>query len=324
MDMKSYILVGGGLLICLVLFHALVSAWLAKRRASNIDSEPVPDPLDGEAEIHAAIPWPGEEAPESSDPLLGDGEETEQDRRAPVLMDRLTAGAETDDAAVAVEESGDVHIEAMDALQDHATFDAETPEATQGTQDGAGTSRKGRRIDIRGKRTEPTVPRTSRSGFRQFAPPERLEPTADANGAAVLDDLIVIWLFAKRGRLLDGGMLLKLLVAHGLKCDATLVFKKRDPRCGGEWYTVANGLEPGTFDISRPAALETPGIAMLLAVGQVRDPGAAFEDMLDVAQDIAIKLDGELKDERTSDMTVQTIEHCRQRIRDIRRMRIRA
>ena len=44
MDMKSYVLVGGGLLICLVLLHALVSAWRANRRV------PVADGADVEAD----------------------------------------------------------------------------------------------------------------------------------------------------------------------------------------------------------------------------------------------------------------------------------
>ena len=140
----------------------------------------------------------------------------------------------------------------------------------------------------------------------------------------LLDEIIVVWVIARPGRLLDGETLLKTFVTHGLKCDSDRVFKKADPRCGGPWYAVANGVEPGTFDISRPAALETPGVVMLLNLGEVRDPGPAFEDMLDVAQDLAIALDAELKDEGMSDMSAQTIEHCRQRIRDHRRMLLRA
>ena len=142
----------------------------------------------------------------------------------------------------------------------------------------------------------------------------RKSPRNESNGSDSLDDVIVVWLFARPGRLLDGETLLKTFVNHGLKCDSDRVFKKADPRCGGPWYAVANGVEPGTFDISRPAALETPGVVMLLNLAEVRDPGPAFEDMLDVAQDLAITLDAELKDEGMSDMSAQTIEHCRQRI----------
>ncbi|MDE0190408.1 MAG: cell division protein ZipA C-terminal FtsZ-binding domain-containing protein [Gammaproteobacteria bacterium] len=206
----------------------------------------------------------------------------------------------------------------------------DTTDAPQPADEGPEGLRKGRRIEIAGKRTEPTVPRAMRPEFHEFAPREPSareregEPRSDSDVSDSLDEVIVVWVFARPGRLLDGETLLKTFVTHGLKCDSDRVFKKTDPRCGGPWYAVANGVEPGTFDISRPAALETPGVVMLLNLGEVRDPGPAFEDMLDVAQDLAIALDAELKDEGMSDMSAQTIEHCRQRIRDHRRMLLRA
>ncbi len=45
----------------------------------------------------------------------------------------------------------------------------------------------------------------------------------------------------------------------------------------------------------------------------------AFEDMVTTARHVAYDLGGELKDERLSDMTHQTVEHCRQRVRDFAR-----
>ena len=42
----------------------------------------------------------------------------------------------------------------------------------------------------------------------------------------------------------------------------------------------------------------------------------AFDKMLNVAQQVSSDLGGELKDDHRSDMTTQTIEHYRQRVRD--------
>jgi cell division protein ZipA len=42
----------------------------------------------------------------------------------------------------------------------------------------------------------------------------------------------------------------------------------------------------------------------------------AFEHMLATANGVKQALDGILKDERRSVLTRQTVEHCRQRIRD--------
>lgn len=306
MDMKSYILVGGGLLICLVLLHALVSARRARRRVPQADGMVVePDGHEMEAETGAGILWKEEaEAELIGEPIVE--EFVAEDEPGPPALMESTAAA--DDAPF-----GD-GIGTEPSPQDATTEVDEDPEGL----------RKGRRIEIAGKRTEPTVPRAMRAEFHEFTPPEQNEARSDPDIADSLDEVIVVWLFARPGRQLDGETLLKTFVSHGLKCDADRVFKKADPRCGGPWYAVANGVEPGTFDISRPAALETPGVVMLLNLGEVRDPGPAFEDMLDVAQDLAIALDAELKDERMSDMSAQTIEHCRQRIRDHRRMLLRA
>lgn len=320
MDMKSYILIGGGLLICLVLLHALVSAWRANRRVPQADEMDVePDGLEMEAETGAGILWKEEaEAELIGEPVVEEFV-AEEEPGPPVLMESTVAADDAPSGAGIGTESPPQ--EATEPNPDE-TLLAEADTA-QADEDPEGL-RKGRRIEIAGKRTEPTVPRAMRAELHEFTQTEQNEPRSEPDVSASLDEVIVVWLFARPGRQLDGETLLKTFVSHGLKCDADRVFKKADPRCGGAWYAVANGVEPGTFDISRPAALETPGVVMLLNLGEVRDPGPAFEDMLDVAQDLAIALDAELKDERMSDMSAQTIEHCRQRIRDHRRMLLRA
>ena len=335
MDMKSYVLIGGGLLICLVLLHALVSAWRANRRLPHADGQGVePDALDMEAEDGAEFLWNEDAQAE----LVGEPSVEEyvadEDPGPPVLMEPTAAVDET---------TADTGTEAPPPAAADSSADetpvVEAPDTPPPADEGPEELRRGRRIEIAGKRTEPTVPRAMRPEFLEFAPPEpsagereglaprTREPKEHRNEPDVpdsLDEIIVVWVFARPGRQLDGETLLKTFVNHGLKCDSDRVFKKTDPRCGGPWYSVANGVEPGTFDISRPAALETPGVVLLLNLGEVRDPGPAFEDMLDVAQDLAIALDAELKDEGMSDMSAQTIEHCRQRIRDHRRLLLRA
>ena len=321
MDMKSYILVGGGLLICLVLVHAFVSAWWNRRAPNADEAEADQDARDMDAEDRARILWHEDgEVERAGEPVV---EELVADEEPgpPVSMESPLATDETIADAGVVSESPLTNA----AEADHdETPDLETADTPRSVDEGPDGVRKGRRIDIPGKRTEPTVPRAMRPEFHDFASAAPREPQPESNVPHALDEVLVLWVFAKPGRLLDGETLLKTFVAHGLKCDTDRAFRKADPRCGGPWYTVANGVEPGTFDISRPVALESPGVVMLLNLGEVRDPGPAFEDMLDVAQDLAIALDAELKDEGMSDMSAQTIEHCRQRIRDHRRMLLRA
>jgi cell division protein ZipA len=82
-------------------------------------------------------------------------------------------------------------------------------------------------------------------------------------------------------------------------------------------YSVANAVKPGTFDLNKMESFHTPGITLFLALPSPGGkPMEAFDAMLLTARAIAEQLNGELRDENRSVMMGQTIEHCRQRIRD--------
>lgn len=186
-------------------------------------------------------------------------------------------------------------------------------DAENGALDAA-APREPERIVIAGRRTEPTVPLAVRMAEQQR------QQQAPASG---LSDVVVIWVVAKSGMEMDGQSLLDAFAATGLEYDGE-VFHKLDANTRTVLFQVANGVEPGTFDLSDVDALSTPQVAMLLRFSDRIDPSHAFEEMLQAAQDIADALGADMKDERMSNMSKQTIEHCRQRIRDYKRMSIRA
>lgn len=181
-------------------------------------------------------------------------------------------------------------------------------------------TRRGRRIPVAGRRTEPTVPRKDREPENGNARGRSTLLGRDAESDPVAD-VIVIWVLAKDGRAFDGENLLRVFKANGLSYAGN-VFRKLDPNTRRQLFSVANGVEPGTFDLSDMATLSTPRVVFLLRLAALKDPAPAFEDMLDAAQDVAATLNGEIKDERKSDFSIQTIEHCRQRIRDFKRMNL--
>lgn len=186
----------------------------------------------------------------------------------------------------------------------------------------AEVGRQGRRIPIAGRRTEPTVPRNVRTfanGADVYASRPAVErPATDEEVANV----VVIWVLAKAGGAFDGQTLLRAFMASDLKYGGN-VFRKLDPNTRKTLFTVANGVEPGTFDLSDVESLATPRVVFLLRLAGTGDPRAAFEGMLEVAQEVAVSVGGELKDERKNDLSGQTIEHYRQRIRDFRRVNMR-
>ena len=80
--------------------------------------------------------------------------------------------------------------------------------------------------------------------------------------------------------------------------------------------SAANALNPGTFDLDEISGFSTVGVSLFLTLPASGNNLRAFEQMLSAAQQLGKDLGGELKDDHRSDLTAQTIEHYRQRIRD--------
>lgn len=88
---------------------------------------------------------------------------------------------------------------------------------------------------------------------------------------------------------------------------------------GAIQFSVANMMQPGVFDIDNMADFSTTGLVFFVTLPGPDDMMKAFDYMLETAQAVARNLDGDVLDESRSVMTKQTLEHCRQQIRDLER-----
>ncbi|MDM3870252.1 cell division protein ZipA [Porticoccus sp. W117] len=118
-----------------------------------------------------------------------------------------------------------------------------------------------------------------------------------------------------------GQELLETLVEEGMRFGAMDIFHRHSESdgSGDVLFSIANSVEPGTFDLNTIGDLETPGISFFIDLGSVDDPKAAFSTMLETIAGCMEKLGGELKDETGSAVTKQTVEHYKQRVRDFQR-----
>lgn len=121
-----------------------------------------------------------------------------------------------------------------------------------------------------------------------------------------------------------GDELLDVLLRCGMRFgDMNIFHRYSDSKGDGALlFSMANMVKPGTFDLDTMDQFETPGISLFMTLPLKADSLQSFELMVDTARTIAEALDGELKDEQRSVMTRQTIEHCRERIRDFERRRL--
>ena len=79
-------------------------------------------------------------------------------------------------------------------------------------------------------------------------------------------------------------------------------------------FSVANVVEPGSFDPSLMDEFSSPGLVLFMRLPVAIESEKAFAKMLACARLLAQQLDGELMDETRSSMTQQTIGHLRERV----------
>lgn len=134
-------------------------------------------------------------------------------------------------------------------------------------------------------------------------------------------EVLVINVMARPGTELAGDDLLPVLMSNGLKFGEMSIFHRHTDKIGGRkngpvMFSVANALNPGTFDLNRISEFATLGVCFFMTLPNVVNNMMAFEQMLATARKVQAALDAELKDDNRSVMTAQTVEHYRQRIRD--------
>jgi cell division protein ZipA len=124
---------------------------------------------------------------------------------------------------------------------------------------------------------------------------------------------------ANKGETVAGQQLLDAILGVGLRYGAMKIFHRHlnDDGSGPVLFSMANLVNPGTFDLNSMGDLEVPGVTLFMALDDIEDPVSAFNIMIEAIDSIAASLQLNVMDESRSSMTRQTIDHYRQRARDV-------
>jgi cell division protein ZipA len=136
-------------------------------------------------------------------------------------------------------------------------------------------------------------------------------------------EVLVINVKAKQGYF-KGADLLHILLACDCRFGEMNIFHRYEDASakGAVQFSVVNMVEPGVFDLDNIDGFSTPGVSFFMAVPGPKDAMQAFDCMVETAQCLVKNLNGELLDDSRSVMTGQTLEHCRQKIRDFERRQL--
>src|SRR5690606_5535519 len=133
---------------------------------------------------------------------------------------------------------------------------------------------------------------------------------------SVSEQLFVLKVLPRDPAGFDGNAVLQILLACDLRYGNMNIFHRQEESRGRGpvQFSVARLLEPGTFDLEAMPGQHLPGLCFIMTLPGAANPLKAFNYMVETAQCIVKNLGGELLDEAHSAVTLQTLEHARQRI----------
>jgi cell division protein ZipA len=141
---------------------------------------------------------------------------------------------------------------------------------------------------------------------------------------APVKDVISVNVVAKGMDGFAGQELIHILLACDMRFgDKDIFHRYESPNGSGKLqFSMANAIEPGTFDLTHPNKIKTRGLSFFMGLPGPKDTIGAFDAMAEIAYVISRNLGGEVRDDSHSVMTPQTLEHYRQRIKDFERKQL--
>lgn len=128
--------------------------------------------------------------------------------------------------------------------------------------------------------------------------------------------VIALNVMAKAGHYFPGEEVLAALQDNDLEHGEMQIFHRYPDGAanGRPVFSLANTVEPGTFDLNTMEALQTPGLSLFMQLPGPMDARKAFELMLNTGRQLAEQLGGDLCDERRNVLTLQTTGHLKEQI----------
>ncbi|WP_230460366.1 cell division protein ZipA [Sansalvadorimonas verongulae] len=138
---------------------------------------------------------------------------------------------------------------------------------------------------------------------------------------APMEEILVINVKAPEGQPFTGDKLLEIFRDEGLRFGDMNIFHRhvREDGSGQILFSVANGVEPGTFDLKTMENSSIPALSFFMGLPGPEEPQQAFRILVEAVHHLSRDLGGILRDEQHSVLTGQTLEHYRQRISDFER-----
>ena len=303
MDTKDLIIVAGSIFFALIVGHGL---WTARRSRMN-DIRMDIQAKSGDSE--SSLEMPSAELPNGGARVISQALQTDTKAQ----RDSVSG---TEDQAI---EAGQ---DPARAAGSEPYVSAKRPDTPPLTEDLFPSTESETRAESKPKATS-DAKKSSRSGSNRgsVATKESRDPGGRPKEPK-LEELLILGVMAKSGSSFGGAELIGALRAQGLKFGDMGIFHREEKGTTERLYSVANAVEPGTFDLSDLETLQTPGLTFFMQLPVPGDALEALDEMILSARTVAATLGGDVKDDTMSALTGQTVEHMKQRIADFARKQL--
>lgn len=138
---------------------------------------------------------------------------------------------------------------------------------------------------------------------------------------ALETQVIILSVVMPANHQMSGAALLPTLLTLGMKYGEMNIFHRHQDNAGngGVTFSLANMLNPGSFDLDSMETFATQGVSLFMTLPNAGDPFAAFEQMLAAAKQLAQEFNAQLLDDKRNVMTKQTEQHYVSKIREFDR-----
>ncbi len=131
-------------------------------------------------------------------------------------------------------------------------------------------------------------------------------------------EVIILSLMAGEGKTFNGMQLLSAMEMAGLHHGEMGIFHYTELESNQTLFSVANVLEPGSFDMSTMGDIETPGLAMFMRLPAPIDGEKALLTFVRQAKRLKEQLSGHLTDGQRRELTRETLDDLKNTARRFR------
>ncbi len=176
-------------------------------------------------------------------------------------------------------------------------------------------------IDLNAAAAEPEAPEVQVG--EQVAKAQK--PAATQKEAAPgPSEVLIIHISMPEKETISGASLLPTLVSMGFKFGDMDIFHRHEDAAGnGEiLFSLADMFNPGTFDIDNMEQVSLKGLSLFLRLPCAGEALQNFNMMHNCAKKLAEQFGAQLLDGKRSNLTVQTVRHYVEKIREFERQQL--